>query len=71
MREGIAGLLPKPRGPKGAHKLNAQVMAFIEKHRPSDGSMHARALAQEIEAALGLSVHQRSIERALARKKKP
>jgi len=70
-REGLAGLLPKPRGPKGAHKLNAKVMAFIEKHQPSDGSMHARALAQEIESALGLLVHPRSIERALARKKKP
>ena len=70
-REGLAGLLPKPRGPKGAHKLNAQVMAFVEKHRSSDGAMHARALAQEIESALGLSVHPRSIERALARKKKP
>ena len=71
LREGLAGLLPKPRGPKGAHKLNAEVMAFIDKHRPSDGAMHARALAQEIESALGLSVHPRSIERALARKKKP
>ena len=71
VREGVAGLLPKPRGPKGAHKLNTQVMDFIEKHRPNDGSMHARALAQEIESALGLSVHPRSIERALARKKKP
>ena len=70
LREGVAGLLLKPRGPKGAHKLNAQVMAFIEKHRPTDGSMHARALAQEIKSALGLSVHPRSIERALARKKK-
>ncbi|MEO5862698.1 MAG: hypothetical protein ABIQ03_09590 [Burkholderiales bacterium] len=69
LREGVAGLLPKPRGPKGAQKLNTQVMAFIEKRRPNDGAMHARALAQEIKSALGLSVHPRSIERALARKK--
>ena len=32
--------------------------------------LHARALAEEIKAALHLSVHPRSIERALARKKK-
>jgi transposase len=71
VRDGITGLLLKPRGPKRAHKLTAQVMAFIEKHRTGDGSMHARALAREIESTLGLSVHPRSIERALARKKKP
>jgi transposase len=70
-RDGITGLLPKPRGPKTAHKLTAEVMAFIAKQQSGESAMPARALAQEIEAALGLSVHPRSIERALARKKKP
>jgi transposase len=70
-RDGVAGLLPKPRGPKGAHKLDAEVMAFIAQCRQRDGAMPARALAQEIASVLGLSVHPRSIERALARKKKP
>jgi transposase len=69
--EGLPGLLPKQRGPKGAHKLNSVVMAFIEERLQQDGSLRARALAQEIETALELSVHPRSIERALARKKKP
>ena len=69
-REGIAGLFPKSRGPKGAHKLTTEVMSFIEKQRSSDGPLHARDLAQEIESTLGLSVHPRSIERAIARKKK-
>ncbi|MGA7950956.1 MAG: helix-turn-helix domain-containing protein [Thiobacillaceae bacterium] len=70
-REGLAGLLPRQRGPKGAHKLTAEVMGFIDQRLQGDGSLHARALAQEIEAQLGLSVHPRSIERAIARKKKP
>jgi transposase len=70
-REGLAGLLPRSRGPKGAHKLTAEVMAFIEERLPSDGEMHARSLAQQIEAELGLSIHPRSIERAIMRKKKP
>ncbi len=55
--------------PKGAHKLTAEVMAFIEQRVQSDGVIHARSLAQEIAAEMGLSVHPRSIERALARKK--
>lgn len=69
-REGLAGLLPRSRGPKGAHKLTAEVMAFIEERLPSDGEMHARSLAQQIEAELGLSIHPRSIERAIMHKKK-
>ena len=70
-RDGLAGLLPRQRGPKGAHKLTDEVMRFIEQRLQRDGSIHARGLAQEIESALGLSVHPRSIERAIARKKKP
>lgn len=70
-RDGLAGLLPRQRGPKAAHKLTAEVMGFIEQRLQGDGSIHARTLAQEIEARLGLSVHPRSIERAIARKKKP
>ncbi len=71
-RDGLAGLLPKQRGPKGAHKLTADVMALIDQRLQGDGSIHARLLAQEIKSSLGLSVHPRSIERAIAaRKKKP
>lgn len=68
---GLPGLLSKQRGPKAAHKLNSTVMAFTEERLQHDSTIHARALAQEIDAALALSVHPRSIERALARKKKP
>ena len=69
-REGLSGLLPKPRGPKSAHKLTAEVMRFIERQLSKEPPLAARALAQQIRTELGLSVHPRSIERALARKKK-
>ncbi len=69
-RDGLAGLLPRQRGPKGAHKLTDEVMNFIEQRLQGDGAMHARTLAHEIEAELGLSIHPRSIERAIGRKKK-
>lgn len=68
--EGLTGLVPKSRGPKGAHKLGAAVMAFIEAQVPEGGPIQARALAARIEAELGLRVHPRSIERAIGRKKK-
>ena len=69
-REGLTGLLPRRRGPKGAHKLTAEIMSFIEQRQALDPQIHARALAREIKTQLNLAVHPRSIERALARKKK-
>jgi transposase len=69
-RDGIAGLLPGQRGPKGAHKLTDGVMAFINRRQAQDPSLHARALAAALQEELHLVVHPRSIERALARKKK-
>ncbi|MCP4283799.1 MAG: helix-turn-helix domain containing protein [Gammaproteobacteria bacterium] len=69
-REGLAGLLPRQRGPKGAHKLDGRVMDFIEAYLNEHGPAGARQLAPIIQAEFGLSVHPRSIERALARKKK-
>ncbi len=69
-RDGLPGLLPKQRGPKGAHKLDADLMAFIEGRMRHDGAIQARALAEQIATEMGISVHPRSIERAIARKKK-
>jgi transposase len=69
-RAGLSGLLPQQRGPKGAHKLTVPVMAFIEERIAQEGRLAARALAREVKAKFGLLVHPRSIERAIARKKK-
>jgi transposase len=70
-RDGIAGLLPRTRGPKSAHKLTDEVMLLIiEQHHQAGRPLQARSLAALVQSKLGLSVHPRSIERALARKKK-
>lgn len=69
-RDGLPGLLPKQRGPKGAHKLTAAVMALIEQRLQDNAPIPTRLLAQEIRSQLGLSVHPRSIERAIAARKK-
>jgi transposase len=68
--KGLPGLLPRQRGPKGPHKLDAKVMAFIEQQVDDSGPIQAPRLATLIETELGLQVHPRSIERALRRKKK-
>jgi transposase len=69
-RDGISGLLPQPRGPKSPHKLTPEVMTIIEEHHRGTGPIQARALAQLVRKQLGISVHPRSIERAIARKRK-
>lgn len=69
-QQGLAGLLPQRRGPRSPHKLTAEVMTFIETKMMDEHPPAARALAQAIRTELGLSIHPRSIERALARKKK-
>ena len=67
---GLAGLLPKKRGPRTAHKLSGEILEYIEQRRNADPSLHARALARVITERFGVSIHPRSVERALARKKK-
>lgn len=69
-REGIAGLLPRTRGPKSAHKLTGEVMRLIEQSQHAGAPLQARALAELVQSTLGVRVHPRSIERAIARKKK-
>lgn len=69
-KAGLGGLLPRPRGPKSPHKLTPEVMAFIDARLAEEPPPGARELSRQLQAQLGLTVHPRSIERALARKKK-
>ena len=69
-REGLPGLLPHRRGPKQANKLTDAVLEFIDRQRAADRNLRAPALAKMLQEHLGLSVHARSIERALARRSK-
>ena len=72
-RAGLAGLVPQKPGPRRAHKLPPEVLAFLERARAADPALRAPALAQRVRARFGYAVHPRSIERAFARaeKKRP
>jgi transposase len=69
-QHGFQGLVPKKRGPKGAYKLTAAVVDFIEKAGDDLPGPKAAALARQGHERFGLSLQPRSIEKALARKKK-
>ena len=68
--QGFPGLVPKKRGPKGAHKLTDAIMAFIDKAQEDIPCPKAAELARRVHEHFGLSLHPRSIEKALIRKKK-
>ena len=68
--DGIAGLIPRKKGPREGHKLTDEVMKFVEqqlgrKERPS-----ISLLATRIREQFGITIHRRSLERALNRRKK-
>jgi transposase len=68
--KGLAGLIPRKRGPRHAHKLTEESLAFVEKLRGQLGPLSTPALLQRLHDHFGLVVHRRSLERALVRRKK-
>ena len=69
-QEGVIGLVKKRPGPKSAHKLTDEILFFIEENIEDDKPLRARKLAPLIKEKFGKDVHPRSIERAIARRKK-
>lgn len=70
-QQGLPGLIPRRPGPKQAHKLNDVVLEFIERRRQgADEALRPDALVKMVREEFGLSVHSRSIERALSRWRK-
>ena len=62
---GIAGLVPAKPGPRGPHKINEDVLAFLQARLVPGEPMRARELAMLIRSDLGIDVHPRTIERAV------
>jgi transposase len=67
---GLAGLLPKRRGPKQGHKLTPEILAHIAQRRREHPDWGAGELLTELRRTFGLTIHRRSIERVLQGKKK-
>ncbi|WP_051648158.1 helix-turn-helix domain-containing protein [Cupriavidus sp. SK-3] len=68
---GVAGLVPKKRGPRGPHKIRSDVLAFLMAQLSPGEPIRARELAKLIQKEFGLDVHPRTIERAIGGKKTP
>jgi transposase len=68
---GLAALVPARPGPRRAHKLTAEVVAFARGLADADPSLRSTDLAAAIGQRFGITVHPRSVERALARAAAP
>jgi len=66
---GLEGLVPSRPGPRGGHKLTAQILAWAEERLAADSALRPAQLAGPIEETFGVRVHPRSVERALARRR--
>ena len=68
---GLAGLVPRKRGPHGPHKLQGEALAFVQQQFVPGQPLRARALAKLVRQKFDLAIHPRTIERAIAGKKTP
>ena len=67
---GLPALLPKKPGPRRAHKLSEEVVRALREALADQPELGPRELVELAEERFGISVHRRSIERALARPEK-
>ena len=67
---GLAGLVPQRRGPKDGHKISTEVLAFVEELKAAAPDLTLMQCIAAIAGRFGISLHRRSLERALTRKKK-
>jgi hypothetical protein len=68
---GLPALVPAKPGPRGAHKLTAEVVDYLEELLGRDGGATSSQLAAAVAERFGYRVHPRSVERALARRRRP
>jgi transposase len=67
---GLPALLPRKPGPRRAHKLSEEVVEALRDALDQEPDSDAATLATWVEKRFGISIHPRSIERALARQEK-
>jgi transposase len=65
---GLAGLVPKRRGPRSGHKVTQEILEFI--FSPGNASMEPATMVELIESKYDVRLHPRTIRRAIDRQAK-
>jgi len=69
-QQGLAGLIPRKRGPHGGHKLTPAILDFIRQQRTALPSLTIAELIALIQQQFGVVMHRRTVERHLAQQEK-
>lgn len=69
-QQGLGGLIPRKRGPHGAHKLTPAVLEFVLQQRSASPSLSIAELITSIQQQFDVAVHRRTLERHLVRQEK-
>jgi transposase len=69
-QHGLLGLVPHKRGPRGGHKLTAEIMAFVGRESAAAPRLTVDELVQRIRQEFGVLIHRRSLQRQWAQLKK-
>lgn len=64
-RAGLPGLLPHKRGPKQPRKLTSPVQQFLDELRAGQPGLSAAELARRVRHRFRVTLHPRTIEKAL------
>ncbi len=67
---GLEGLLPGKRGPKGAHKLTADVRGYLNEIRGTEPNLSSKDLVHRVRKRFDVKLHPRTIEKAFQGKAK-
>ena len=67
---GLPGLLPARPGPRRPHKLSDEVVETLSAAKSEQPELTADDLVELVRTRFGISIHRRSIDRALVREKK-
>lgn len=71
LEAGLSGLLPQHRGPKEGHKLSTEVIEYVRALRAVEPKLTTTACVHAVQEKFSITIHRRSLERALTSKKKP
>jgi transposase len=69
-QQGLEGLLPHKRGPKSAHKLTDPIRQYLREQVSAEPGVNAEELARRVRQRFAVSLHPRTLQKALQAKAK-
>lgn len=63
--EGVAGLIPKKRGPRRPHKVSREVLDFVQDLMEKEQGLSLEKITKRVETDLCIKVHSTNISRQL------